>query len=761
LLIGLWQLYLVRSRARPAPTAVVAILREIAGSAAQGVQVLVSSRIDSPIAFGGRRPIIVLPESALDAGGSSAIRYSLAHEWSHIERGDVWRWYLVALAQVFLFYQPLFWWLRRQLRLGQDFLADARATDQTSDPVEYAEFLVSLARRRFTAPSLALGITDRRSHLTRRVHMLLLNEAPLSRRCRLTWSLSAAVLALGLVAGAATLRLASATETQASAEPEQKKPDEVKKASDPPAKGESLSYSGTVKDKDSGKPLAGAIVTVRRSLLGDPERNGGNHLIEETKHTTDAEGKYSFTIPPEQSSQRYLYIELDVEHADHAPQKGFGYALSMIRKNEKLGGRPFFENIELRPAKPVTGAIQTADGKPAANVKVMAYSVTAKKPEGVFEYGSFVDTRTDAAGKFRLPLVTPGWAVVWILPEQFTPTTHVVKDKRGELGTFTLQDGPRLSGTLLDAKGQPLAGVIVNAESQDRNEEITEPVADQINRSAITNEKGEFEMKPLPAGTYLVKPGTYARDASLNQKLIKAPTIPAVFIGTKVVIKAAVPPDRVEVRAVPHVTIEAQYIDSKGKPTRGHESHIFGQIDGVPWFGDAKVSPAGKMFARVPHGLTNTQLNLMTNEHGVLRWRKSKDEPLSSNRLVMLGTMTDDLSGMEIIRYTAPIVLVMVATKDGAKPSDVGVTADYSNRLGQRGGKLLLAGGRESDVSFEKQEDGKFRSSQLLPDEEVIFTAHAQGYRPTAVTLKVTEGETKEIELVLEKGPVKPEAEKK
>jgi hypothetical protein len=217
----------------------------------------------------------------------------------------------------------------------------------------------------------------------------------------------------------------------------------------------------------------------------------------------------------------------------------------------------------------------------------------------------------------------------------------------------------------------------------------------------------------------------------------------------------------VEVRAVPHVTIEAQYIDSKGKPTRGHESHIFGQIDGVPWFGDAKVSPAGKMFARVPHGLTNTQLNLMTNEHGVLRWRKSKDEPLSSNRLVMLGTMTDDLSGMEIIRYTAPIVLVMVATKDGAKPSDVGVTADYSNRLGQRGGKLLLAGGRESDVSFEKQEDGKFRSSQLLPDEEVIFTAHAQGYRPTAVTLKVTEGETKEIELVLEKGPVKPEAEKK
>src|SRR5262249_53720880 len=152
---------------------------------------------------------------------------------------------------------------------------------------------------------------------------------------------------------------------------------------------------------------------------------------------------YSFTIPPEQTAERYLYIELDVEHPDYAPQKRFGYALSMILKNEKLGGRPFFESVELRPAKPVTGLVRTPEGKPAAGVKILSYSVTSNRPQGTFEYGSFAETRTDDSGTFRLPLVTPGWAVMWVLPEQYVPTTHVLKDKRGDLGTFNLQTGPR------------------------------------------------------------------------------------------------------------------------------------------------------------------------------------------------------------------------------------------------------------------------------------------------------------------------------
>ena len=270
------------------------------------------------------------------------------------------------------------------------------------------------------------------------------------------------------------------------------------------------------------------------------------------------------------------------------------------------------------------------------------------------------------------------------------------------------------------------------------------------NRSAVTNEKGEFEMKPLPPGHYLVKPGDHPRDGTIDRKDAKTYRVPGVFVGTKITLKADSNSEPVEVRAVPHVTIEAQYLDSQGKPTRGHEGHIFGKLDGTFWFGQAKVDSKGKMTAEVPHGLENTQLDLMTNEHGVLRWRKGKGEPLNNNRKVELNTMNDDVKGIEIIHYTAPILLVKVTTKDGSKAINSAVTAKYSSGKGQFPYGLNI-GGRTSDVSFEHQEDGRFRSEQLFPDEEVIITAYADGYTSKNEKLSLAEKSTKEIEIVLEK----------
>jgi RNA polymerase sigma factor (sigma-70 family) len=535
-------------------------------------------------------------------------------------------------------------------------------------------------------------------------------------------------------------------------------------AAKPTTKGETLNYSCRVTDKDTGKPIAGATVTVRRSVLGDPEEAERNHILEETKHTTDADGRYSFTIPPEQTAKGYLYIELDAEHPDYAAQKGFGYALSMIRKNEKLGGRPFFERVELRRGSPVTGTVQTPEGRPAAGVKVMAYSSPEPREGEPLQFGSFADTRTDAAGQFRLPLTTPGFAVVWLLPTDYVPSTHVLKEnKRGDLGTFTLTPGIRLRGAVVDVKGQPVGGVIVNAVSTDRNEAITAPVADQINRSAVTDAAGRFEMNPLPQGSYRVQPGEYPRDGSWDRKergVHKRTAVPGVFLGTTVKLKDGEEPEPVEVRAVPHVVVEAHYFDSNGKPARGHGSFIHGRLDKSFWSRQTTVDKNGKMVVLVPHGLEQVGLDLSTNEHGALRWRKAKGEPLSNKRTIDLGTLTDDVKGIEVVRYTAPILLVKVTAKDGSKPADVGVTADYSAGNGGEG-KMILAAGRHSDVSFEKQEDGRFRSEQLLPDEEVTVTAHAAGYGATPVKVKLPEAQTKEIEIGLEKAPEKRDDQRK
>jgi len=71
-------------------------------------------------------------------------------------------------------------------------------------------------------------------------------------------------------------------------------------------------------------------------------------------------------LQPEQAAEHYLYNELDAEAPGYAPRSHFGYSFAMIQKNEKRGGRPFFENADLRAAKEITGLVETPDGKPAA-----------------------------------------------------------------------------------------------------------------------------------------------------------------------------------------------------------------------------------------------------------------------------------------------------------------------------------------------------------------------------------------------------------
>jgi beta-lactamase regulating signal transducer with metallopeptidase domain len=734
--------------AAPAPRPVVELFRAIAGPAGAGVRLLVSDRVSLPLTFHGWRPVILLPGSLCRAGDPAALRYCLAHEWSHVERRDLWRWYLATLAQFLCFYQPLFWWLRRQLRLCQDYLADARAAEQAPGPEDYADYLVRLARRRLEGPvPAALGIGDRRSHIYRRVIMLIHHRQPLERHCRRLWNLGATVGAAALLVAVSALRLDAGDAPAAPQAPPQKEtPQEAPKEAQ---QGETLTYTGKVTEKGTGKPIPGATVTVRRSLYGDPTVQG-EKVLQETKHQTDAEGKYRFTLPPEQVAERYLYIELDVEHPDYAPRGRFGYALSMIRKNEKLGGRPFFEHVELRPGQPITGRVETPDGQPAAGVKLLAYSVTDEA--GTFEYGSFARARTDDQGQFRVVLTTPGHAVFWLLPEKYAPSRHLVKDnKRGDLGVFGLQKGISFKGKVVDAQGKALAGLWVNAERRrgpDDDELNNLRVADALNRSALTNDQGEFEMAPLPPGTYEVRPDEYSRDSTREDR--RRVSLPAVFVRQRITLKEGEEPQPLEVRAVPHVIVEAQYLDSKGKPTRGHECFIFGQIDGGSWFGQGRPDADGKIVARVPHGMS-ARMDLVTNEHGVLRWRKAPDAPLNNSRQVDLGTLNEDVKGIEIIRYVAPIVLVKVSAKDGGPLKDVVVSAEYPQGKGQFTGRLILKKGVRSDVSFEEQEDGRFRSSQLLPDEEVTLTAQAEGYQPRSEKIQLPEGATKELTLELDK----------
>src|SRR6266540_2151904 len=181
-LVGVGQLLRLCRSAVPPPSGVVRLFRAVAGPAAGRVRLLASDRVRLPIMFCWWRPVIVLPadlcrdfvgqvcnlpdrrRQVTNLPHEVALRYCLAHEWSHVERHDAWTWHLASLAGLLFFYQPLFWWLRRQLRLCQDFLADARAAEQADAAEDYAEYLVRVARRCVRGPAaFALGLGGRRS----------------------------------------------------------------------------------------------------------------------------------------------------------------------------------------------------------------------------------------------------------------------------------------------------------------------------------------------------------------------------------------------------------------------------------------------------------------------------------------------------------------------------------------------------------------------------------------------------------------------
>jgi hypothetical protein len=211
-------------------------------------------------------------------------------------------------------------------------------------------------------------------------------------------------------------------------------------------------------------------------------------------------------------------------------------------------------------------------------------------------------------------------------------------------------------------------------------------------------------------------------------------------------------PEPLEVRAVPHVVIEAQYYDSKGQKTRGHAGHLFGQMDKNGfWFGQAKMDANGKMTLLAPHGLAQARLSLMTNEHGVLRYRMKKGDPLEPRREIDLGTLNDDVRGIEIVRYVAPILVVGARDKDGKPIKDIQVKVVYPPGVGKKKPGESFVNGVQGDVFLEKQEDGRWRTSQMLPDVGVQVTVSAKGYKPGTATLKLTEGTTKDLTPVLEK----------
>jgi beta-lactamase regulating signal transducer with metallopeptidase domain len=223
-------------------------------------RLLVSGRVRVPFSCGLFRQTIVLPV-ALASAPEAVVRWVLIHELTHLERRDAWAGLLFGLGRLVYFPLPWFWWLRRQVRLCQEYVADAAAAaGRTAD---YAQFLLTWTTTQ-APPAGAVGVFGHTSDLFRRITMLLQESGSVERRCPRRWSfaVAAGLLALAILVAGVHLK------TEAAPAPVPVKKDEPKK--DEPKKDEPKRDTPKKEDAKKEKPAAPGIEGFPFDPFNDP-----------------------------------------------------------------------------------------------------------------------------------------------------------------------------------------------------------------------------------------------------------------------------------------------------------------------------------------------------------------------------------------------------------------------------------------------------------------------------------------------------------
>ena len=220
---------------------------------------------------------------------------------------------------------------------------------------------------------------------------------------------------------------------------------------------------------------------------------------------SNANGKFTFTAPADKVNQGRLGFTIEASHPGFIPRRRSGFPNMLRPPDAPVTGigalvRPL--EIDMLPAKSLSGVVVSPEGKPVAGVGLHGYSRPSTWQNG-FCYDS---ATSDEHGRFELPMTATGDGVLWIQPaKDFIPMREEVGNKRGDLGTITLQPGTTLKGQLLNAEGTPRPGVEMWAERRDykRPENAIDNGA-RFQQYVTTDAQGDFVFAPLPPGEYRV-----------------------------------------------------------------------------------------------------------------------------------------------------------------------------------------------------------------------------------------------------------------
>lgn len=156
----------------------------------------VSRAIRSPQVSGLWRPVVLLPADQNLSSEESAL--ALAHELTHLRRGDLWMGWIPAIAQRLFFFHPMVSWAMREYALNREAACDAQVLHQhDAAPQDYGRLLLRLGVAHPLHAGLA-GASPTFHNLKRRLTMLQLSDQDTTSRVR-SWLLVVLVAAIGVL----------------------------------------------------------------------------------------------------------------------------------------------------------------------------------------------------------------------------------------------------------------------------------------------------------------------------------------------------------------------------------------------------------------------------------------------------------------------------------------------------------------------------------------------------------------------------------
>jgi TonB family protein len=190
--LGLGFLRLRRLRRDSAPAVLDDAAESLRAAVAPRAELRWTDDLAQPVAFGLRRPIVLLPRSVATLSPEARLGV-LCHELVHVARHD-WPWMVAEdVVRAALWFHPAVWWLLDQLHVSREQVVDGLAVRRTGARKPYMQALLWFAE----APAAPLPATAflHRRHLRSRIHHLA--QEPHMSLIRLVVTATAVVALLG------------------------------------------------------------------------------------------------------------------------------------------------------------------------------------------------------------------------------------------------------------------------------------------------------------------------------------------------------------------------------------------------------------------------------------------------------------------------------------------------------------------------------------------------------------------------------------